>query len=192
MAKQLNKTCRICGKKLMWGHRRQKTYCSKECQYIGYKGRKMSDKQKTAISKAQKGKKLSAEHIENLKRACKGRLSPMEGKKHTGESRAKMSKQRRGKPQLHRQGENSNFWQGGITPQDAKLRSSMEYSSWRMQVYERDDFTCQSCGDSQGRNLEAHHILGFTKYPKMRFVVENGVTLCQKCHRKLHYKQKAG
>ena len=72
---------------------------------------------------------------------------------------------------------------------DVALRNSMEYAHWRMEVYHRDKFTCQQCGDNSGRNLQAHHVFGFTTYPKYRFVLENGITLCEKCHKDLHYKQ---
>ena len=30
--------------------------------------------------------------------------------------------------------------------------------------------------------IEAHHILSFTKYPELRYQVNNGITLCQAHH----------
>lgn len=66
------------------------------------------------------------------------------------------------------------------------LRESTAYKEWRLAVYNRDGFKCVGCGDNRGGNLEAHHILSFTGYPKMRFDVSNGATLCKKCHAYMH------
>ena len=74
-------------------------------------------------------------------------------------------------------------WKGGITPENLRLRSSEEYIIWRNRVFERDNYTCQKCGDSNGGNLEAHHKLPFAYFPESRFDVNNGQTLCKKCHK---------
>lgn len=81
-----------------------------------------------------------------------------------------------------RSGENNNKWNGGITPEKEKIRKSNEYREWRNKVFERDNYTCQCCGDSTGGNLQAHHKYNFSEYPELRFDVNNGITLCNKCH----------
>lgn len=64
-------------------------------------------------------------------------------------------------------------------------RRTREYIDWRTNVFTRDDFTCQICGQVGG-NLNAHHIKPFAKYKKLRFELTNGITLCESCHRKVH------
>ena len=56
---------------------------------------------------------------------------------------------------------------------------------WRKKVYERDNYTCQLCGKYEGDH-NAHHLNSWDKYPKERFSVNNGVTLCINCHKRFH------
>ncbi len=84
-------------------------------------------------------------------------------------------------------GANNVRWKGGITPLNRQLRSSKEYKHWREQVYKRDNYTCQCCGDSKGHNLESHHIENFSENEGLRFDIDNGITLCDKCHNPNQY-----
>jgi 5-methylcytosine-specific restriction endonuclease McrA len=38
-----------------------------------------------------------------------------------------------------------------------RVRSLKKMIDWRNEVYKRDNYTCQKCGDNTGGNLEAHH-----------------------------------
>ena len=87
----------------------------------------------------------------------------------------------------HVVGKNNPNWKGGITPLNAKIRYSREYKKWRDSVYERDNWTCQHC-NIRGYKLNAHHIKEFKDYPKERFNLSNGLTLCEKCHKRVHKK----
>jgi len=82
-------------------------------------------------------------------------------------------------------GKNNPNWKGGISRKNKTERQyamySQEYKQWRIAVFERDNWTCQGCG-IRGCYLEAHHIKEWAKYPELRFVVSNGVALCQDCH----------
>lgn len=69
-----------------------------------------------------------------------------------------------------------------------KERQTPEYIKWRNRVFERDNYTCQMCGQ-KGGNLNAHHIKNFHKYKSKRLDLNNGITLCVKCHKLVH-KQK--
>lgn len=56
-----------------------------------------------------------------------------------------------------------------------------------MSVFERDDYTCQECGDLAGGNLNAHHILPYKDYRGVEYSlnIDNGITLCEDCHKKI-------
>jgi hypothetical protein len=80
-------------------------------------------------------------------------------------------------------GKNHPNWKGGVTPLIRIIRESSEYKKWRQSIYERDNWTCQKCNE-RGGELIAHHIKLFSQSPELRFAINNGITLCRKCHNK--------
>src|SRR3990167_10153917 len=89
------------------------------------------------------------------------------------------------KGKTHLQKEKHPMWKGGVTSENTILRNSAKNQIWRNTCFIRDKFTCQDCG-KRGGNLHVHHIKEWSKFPKLRFNLDNGVTLCQKCHIRRH------
>ena len=74
-------------------------------------------------------------------------------------------------------------WKGGITSENKKIRSGIDIRIWRLAIFKRDKYVCQKCF-IKGGILQAHHIKSFALYPALRFDIDNGQTLCKKCHEK--------
>lgn len=120
---------------------------------------------------------FSEEQIEKMKQSKLGNKNCV-GNKASIETRTKMSLS-------HKQKDNPN-WKGGINPINDSIRKSLESKLWREAVFARDSYTCQKCNDNKGKNLRAHHIKNFSQYPELRFVIDNGITFCSKCHNLFH------
>jgi len=147
------------------------------------------------------GKKISAKLKGRSNLALKGRKFP--GRQNSGQfekGQAAWNKGREMPPEFGetvrqamiekgaiRYGPDNPAWKGGVTPETMKLRKCAEYEEWRTAVFEHDDYVCQTCGQVGG-NLVAHHIKRWANYPKLRFVVSNGLTMCRPCHTRLHSK----
>lgn len=61
-------------------------------------------------------------------------------------------------------------------------RDDPRVRSWVKKVVAKGK--CESCGSTE--NLEAHHIIKWSDYPKGRIDVNNGMCLCHKCHTEEH------
>lgn len=114
------------------------------------------------------------------------------GRKHTEEAKRKQSLAHKGKKQSMKQritqsarlqGITTKEWNGFATTEAERQKASVEFNKWRKAVFERDSFTCRLCGKF-GNTLHPHHIKPFAKYPKLRFEISNGITLCaEPCHK---------
>ena len=82
-------------------------------------------------------------------------------------------------------GENHPNWKGGITSQRQLFNASKEAKEWRVNVFERDKYTCQKCGQVGGE-LNSHHIIPFAVDRLLSLSLDNGITLCKDCHIKIH------
>jgi len=134
----------------------------------------------------------------------RGDCNNMRGKKHTLESKQKMSISRTGKI-----GVNATGWKGGKTSLTNRVKSGIQRQfNWFHCVMNRDGCRCQHCGDN--KRLDAHHIIPIasiivrllktntflTDDEKLIWLLQqpeivdnelkNGITLCRACHKNVH------
>ncbi len=138
------------------------------------------------ISIALTGRKLSKEHYEKCKLVNLGR-------KHSLETRQKLSKIRRemGSMPPHVKGENHYRWikDRTIALERHRTRAKIEWKVWRESVFKRDNYTCQECGN-KNVYLEPHHIIPIRSgKDELLFDTNNGITLCRPCHQKTIWKE---
>ena len=85
---------------------------------------------------------------------------------------------------LSMRGENSPTWRGGISFGSYGPEFNGDL---KQLVRERDNYTCQICGDQEdGRALDVHHI----DYDKKNNQIGNLIALCQVCHRRTNHNRK--
>ena len=63
----------------------------------------------------------------------------------------------------------------------------LQHPNWqrkRLEILNRDNFTCQACGDTETQ-LQVHHLRYTTKQPYDE-VNENLITYCDHCHTFIH------
>jgi hypothetical protein len=145
---------------------------------------------------SEKAKKLwsNPEHRKKMSLAHKGKKTWNAGLTKEMDSRVDYVR-----PTIYKVGQNSldkhPGWKGGISKIEKKVRKMPEYLIWRTKVFERDEWTCQTC-HSKGY-VTAHHIKAFTKILKEYSIkiledarlcselwdINNGVALCEECHK---------
>jgi hypothetical protein len=82
--------------------------------------------------------------------------------------------------------ENPNY-KLDITEEEREFGRLIEgYGVWRKAVYERDNYTCRCCGKKSEGDIVAHHLDAYSWCKDKRTDVNNGITLCEKCHNDFH------
>lgn len=166
--------------RMVAGKKRPFSYC-KQCE------RKRNNNRYKHICK-QCGKEYrSGKKETSICSDCKNKKFAELGKKNLEKLNANQSGKNNRMYGVHRYGaENPNYNQDKTDEEREKGRIIDGYKEWRSNVYQRDNYTCQCCGDKSGGNLNAHHLDGYDWCKEKRTSVENGVTLCDKCHIKFH------
>lgn len=89
---------------------------------------------------------------------------------------------------LERRSKENHYRYNPLLTQEEREKRDMfngEIKKWREKVYKRDNYTCQSC-NKKGYKINSHHIYSWDKYKEKRFDVDNGITLCEDCHKDFH------
>lgn len=173
------------------------------------KGHKMSDDHKEKLRQAKLGPKnprfgkpgtrlgckISEETRKKIKETRTGMKMPStSGKNHWAYGKV-YSEAERLEKSLKSRGPLGNNWQGGKTELNLSIRNSFEYSQWRTSIFNRDNFTCQTCKKVGGK-LNVDHIKAFTQILRESNItskdealmctelwdIDNGRTLCKPCH----------
>jgi len=55
---------------------------------------------------------------------------------------------------------------------------------WGLEVRTRDGFACRACGKTG--IVDPHHIRPRSCAPRLKYEVDNGITLCRECHGAVH------
>jgi hypothetical protein len=101
---------------------------------------------------------------------------------------------------IHEFGKDAPNWQGGKSLLIKGITSLKKYEIWRSNCFKRDKYTCQKCKKSPSGKLNVHHIITLSNLLLIHKIVnlkqaikckslwflKNGITLCTKCHAKIH------
>ena len=167
------------------------------------KGIMLSNETRQRMSEYHKGKCLSEKVKKKISKANKGQIpwnKRLKGYKLSEEGRQNIRKAKQGK----QYGSNNPNWKNGISSLEHLIRTNFKNRQWISDVFTRDNFICQMCGDNRGGNLNAHHIKNFSKIIQFYEIttleeaiqcdelwnINNGITLCKKCHIKIHINKK--
>lgn len=145
----------------------------------------VSQEVKDKIRAGSIGRKVSQETIDKRVAKLIWQKRTQEQKDKISKAHKWMKKPRALPPPIHYWEDNFN-WKWGITEENHKIRTSLEYLNWRTAVFQRDDWTCQKCF-KRWWITHAHHINNFADYRDLRVDVNNGITLCWKCHKEFHH-----
>lgn len=151
-------------------------FCSRKCYCLDKRRRTNIMCQRCGIKFEIKNNRLSTAKYCSIK--CYGKFgidNPYYQKKHPEHVRIKMS--------ASKQGITVKEWTKFNSKERSLLMGRPEYKEWRKSVFERDKYTCIWCGQVGGE-LNADHIKPWALYPKLRYTLDNGRTLCKPCHEK--------
>jgi len=79
-------------------------------------------------------------------------------------------------------GSSNPNWKGGVSLEGSKGRNTSQHFLWKGFVFKRDSYTCQLCSTREFDSLISHHIRNWRTHKELRFDIDNGITLCNRCH----------
>jgi len=178
------KYCLVCGKKLKLNNNRdieRKKYCSHSCVFKDIH-RKYPEMAAKNVAWHTEESRLKAR--ETVSKNFKKGLYP-EWEKRV---RTLHSPEIRKKAGLKMRGENHWHWIEDRNQLKKQRHNSSErdrMDTWRKDVFEKFDYTCQKT-KIKGGKLIAHHIFNWADYPLLRYDVDNGIVLSKESHKEFH------
>jgi len=158
--------CRVCGEFFESYKCQHKAFCSRECFHIYRKGLEVKKRGSREIVICRycgvEFVALECHHRQFCSQGCKAKWQ-----------------------ELNLCGGQNPNWQNAQVPPSTKVKRSVQWHRWRTAVFERDDYTCQSCRQVGGY-LVPHHIKSKQAHPELVYQIENGITLCRDCHKTIH------
>lgn len=126
-----------------------------------------------------------AEAKGSICRSCVNRVFKT-GVPLTPEHKAKVSAGAKGKPSQYRK-EIKDACHDLYGPK-LKYTNTRAILKWGKEVRERDNETCCRCSavKTDSWSIHSHHIVPKEYFPETAFDTDNGITLCNSCHRSLH------
>lgn len=136
-----------------------------------------------------KGRKLSENHRKLLSYCARKRIgekSPRFGKTLSQETKDKISNKLRGRFR----GRDNPQWKENATHRFRNtISQTYEYKEWRKAIFKRDNYSCRCCGKVSEGDIQAHHIFPVETHRDLIFDINNGITLCKKCHQSVKGKE---
>lgn len=155
------------------------------------KGLKCSEETKAKISKNHSRHFLGKHHsLEIRNKIAKAHI----GRKATKETVEKMSLARKNNPnsgwfkKKHKYlGREKNI---NLRRKNEKKHLDSTYMHWTTEIKKRDSWKCRLLSSDCSGRLESHHIFNWEDYPELRYIVNNGITLCAFHHPRGREKEK--
>lgn len=145
--------------------------------HLGKKYKTMSEIGRKNISLSHRGLRLSEETCKKLSIIRKGHPNYL--LKHSEEAKKKISESHKGEKNYRWISDRTQLKRFNDT---AKDRRSYAYANWRREIWKRDNWKCKINNKDCNGRIFAHHILGYTDYPELRYNINNGITLCHAHH----------
>ena len=161
---KINKECDFCKKGFLSWKCQDRKFCSQKCYWGAMKVQKRYKEQnlQTLIDYS----KTKKARIANSKRQ-KGKAA-----------------WNKGRPMPEITGSNHYLWKEDRTTlvKSEKKHLDGRYREWVWAVKSRDKWCCKINNEDCNGRLEAHHILRWKDHPKLRYDVNNGISLCKAHH----------
>ena len=93
--------------------------------------------------------------------------------------------------------ENSPKWisdRSKLKLEDVSFRSSLDMKNWKIDIFKLDNYTCRICSTRSSKGnpitLNAHHIIRIIDDKTLAHDIDNGIALCDCCHKNTYGKEK--